>query len=431
MLTRMRTLRLVTLTSVLSVAAFAGLACSAGGGGSGGDNSGAGNGTSGNSGGSAGISFGGAGLTGNGGSGITPGMGGESCQEFEINFDPKETTVLVLVDRSGSVFDSMAWEPLKEGVLTVVQQLQGDIRFGWAAFTGHVGSCPDYVDVKPQLNNYDAIASVYQPMGAYTKGTPETPTMQALGLAYDTLTAATEPEGEKYILFVTDGEPDYCGNGNPLCPVDAVVYRLQQLKAQGVGTFVLGLKSTLTTISGATLQAFANAGAGEPVLPPGGDAQKIYNECFYGGDSNAEGWKADWTAAGREAMQTLGTYSATDGTAPLFQPNATDTMELTRQISEVVSGVKKSCLFDLQGNIQVDLNQLNAATIAVCGELPEGTECSPATGTTIPLASDADPNGWRMNTATQLELVGSGCEAWRSVDAKKIDFGFPCEIIVR
>jgi hypothetical protein len=41
-----------------------------------------------------------------------------------------------------------------------------------------------------------------------------------------------------------------------------------------------------------------------------------------------------------------------------------------------------------------------------------------------------DASGWKMNTPTQLELTGKSCELWRKPATKKIDFQFPCEIII-
>src|SRR5262249_20266529 len=154
-----------------------------------------------------------------------------------------------------------------------------------------------------------------------------------------------------------------------LCPVDAVVHQLQLLAAEGIFTFVLGLKSPLTTISDATLQAFANAGAGEPVLPPAPVAD-IFNQCFYGGDMNAAGWKADHTAGGLGPEQTLGTYASVGGTAPVFKPNATDEMLLATEIAQAVSNAK-SCTFDLAGKIEVDLALLKLAHVYIEGrEVP-------------------------------------------------------------
>jgi hypothetical protein len=235
--------------------------------------------------------------------------------------------------------------------------------------------------------------------------------MRVLQTVKDVLKSDTS-DGPKYVLLVTDGQPDYCADGNELCPPDAVVRQLQQLSAEGFQTFVLGLRSPLTTISDATLQAFANAGAGQPVFPPA-PAADIFNQCFYGGDMNAVGWKADHAAAGLGMNQTLGAYAAVGGTAQVFKPNATDKALLAADIGKAVSNAK-SCVFDLGGKIQVDLSLLALAHVYI-----EGRE--------VALGGD---NGWRMNDTTQLELVGEACNAWRMPSSDDIRFEFPCDVIV-
>ncbi len=164
------------------------------------------------------------GCTGNG-----TGMG---CQQLEVNFVPKTPTVFILVDRSGSMFDSMAWDPLRAGVLdVVVESSQADIRFGFGAFTGEVGqTCPMFDKVPIALNNSDAIADRLQE----ARQAPERrdPTAKVLTQVRDILKADSSP-GDKYILFVTDGEPDYCDDPNPICPVDSVISALQALEPGG------------------------------------------------------------------------------------------------------------------------------------------------------------------------------------------------------
>ena len=46
------------------------------------------------------------------------------------------------------------------------------------------------------------------------------------------LAADTVP-GDKFVLFVTDGQPDYCDDANALCAPDSVIAGLQKLKAEG------------------------------------------------------------------------------------------------------------------------------------------------------------------------------------------------------
>jgi hypothetical protein len=348
------------------------------------------------------------------------GGSGQGCQNLQVVFEPKIPTVFVLADRSGSMFDSMVWVPLRTGVLKVIQDTQAEIRFGFAAFTGQAGgTCPIF-DAVPQpsigLNNYNNIAAFY---GTLDKPAvlpkPETPTTLALKQAQSLLIADNAP-GEKYILFVTDGEPDFCDDVNHICAVDSVVHELQVLKQAGITTFVFGLKSALSDISVPSLQAFANAGAGQPALAPIAQTPapiNIYYQC-----NGSAAWMADLSAAGKTGMMTsIGDYATTGGNATLYNPDLTDPVTgqatLVSQLTSVIAGVK-SCHFDLSGKIEVDVNQLNLASVAIQGRA-------------VPLDS---MNGWRMNTGTQLELVGDACTAWRRPENTQIDFNFPCGIII-
>jgi len=139
--------------------------------------------------------------------------------------------------------------------------------------------------------------------------------VRALALVRDLL-VSDPTDGEKYILFVTDGEPDYCGDGNPLCPVDGVVYQLQELYEQGIKTFVFGLQTVRSAVPASTLQAWANAGAGEPVAYLQRDNQviqpiDIFYQCNPAGDPNSRGWKEDHTAAGRPTSSAPAEQAAT------------------------------------------------------------------------------------------------------------------------
>lgn len=335
-----------------------------------------------------------------------------SCQHKELNFVPKTPTVFVLVDRSGSMFaaPNPPWEPLKTGALQVIQELQADVAFGWGAFTGqNGGTCPDFQSVAPALNNYSAINTVYMPLGAVSYKA-ETPVGLALGKAEAALDASPA-DGDKYILFVTDGEPDFCDDGDANCPLDDVVYHLQGLAAKGIQTIIFGLQNG--NVPKATLQAFANAGAGQPVAFPFANA-KTAQDVFYS-CQGVNGWKAEATAAGKTGMDILGSYAgATEagGTAKYYQPDPSDQDALTTQLRGVLAGVK-SCTFDLS-DFTVDLTQLNKASVSVQDSM-------------VPLDM---ANGWTMPTSSELQLVGSACDNWKKPEVTKIDFNFPCDIIV-
>ena len=210
------------------------------------------------------------------------------CQEGTFTFEPKIPTVYLLVDRSGSMFACVGdtdvrarpcadhsksyWNRLQDSILQVVTSFKPTSALASPPSAATAATCPDIKKVAPALMNYAPIMSLYGSLPFRTDDDKwETPTRLTLETIGKELTAITSP-GDKYILLVTDGEPDYCNDGNMLCPPDSVVGKLQQLKAQpapnSIGTIVFGLQSAVATISPNTLQAFANAGAGEPTKAP-------------------------------------------------------------------------------------------------------------------------------------------------------------------
>lgn len=355
-------------------------------------------------------------INGTSGSGGTP-MG---CQNGGADFVPKVPTVMLVVDRSGTMFKDQGnpWNVLRDGALSVVKDMDNDVRFGLLAVTGEAqaGMCPLLDEIAPADHNYEALAAKYMSLAAPLKG--ESPGMRGLQRAAEIL-AADPTEGDKYILFVTDGEQDYCNDGDFACPTDSVVYHLQQIAAKGIKTFVFGLPMSSTDTQQqarypAVLQAFADAGMGvavAPVLPPPGNQGpvQIYYNC-----QGVPEWKAETVAAGTPMNMPLGTYAAASGGAKVFTPGVTEGA-LRDEIAKVLAGVK-SCTFDIAGDIKVDLERLNLAGVYV-----QGME--------VPL-DETGANGWHMPTATQIELVGSACENWRKPENTKIEWTFPCDIII-
>jgi hypothetical protein len=300
------------------------------------------------------------------------------------------------------------WAVLRTGVLNVVNSLQGTIRFGFGAFTGtNGGTCPIFTEVPSALNNYSSIATVYNALGALgTKA--ETPVGPALVQTAGIL-AADQTPGPKYILFVTDGQPDFCDDGDPVCPTDSVVAHLQALKTSGITTLVFGVQAgSTTTVPLATLQAFANAGAGQPVLQLTSPASNTAAECM-----GVAGWHSEYVAAAKTGNTPLGSYATAGGTATVYQPNPSDEQALEDQLTMALAGVK-SCTFNLTGGLSVDLTKLDQARVLIEGQV-------------VP----QDPaNGWHMTTSTRLDLTGSACALWRQPSTHTIDFQFPCGIIV-
>jgi len=227
--------------------------------------------------------------------------------------------------------------------------------------------------------------------------------------------------GDKYIIFITDGQEDYCDDALEICASDSTVGALQAAFAANIRTIVFGLQTTQFNLPGAVLDAFATAGAGEPTVPSlmaGLDPTAIFDQC-----QGVTPWRTDLTASGhptaRGPTAVVGTYATTAGPTKPFKPNAADQTMLVTQLSAALAGVK-SCVFDLTATggamIKVNLNQLNKASVAI-------------QGTTVPLDPNS-ANGWNMINESTLELFGSACDTWHNPNNTNIAFDFPCDIIV-
>jgi uncharacterized protein YegL len=316
---------------------------------------------------------------------VAHGDPGAPCNQVDLKFEPRLPTVFILVDRSSSMFENMRWDPLKAGVLLMVQSLQHAARFGFSSYTGQNGGvCPD-VSTATTLaqDNFAMIELAYNALGAPTyKG--ETPTARAIDQTVTVLAADTY-NGPKFILLVTDGEPDFCDDANVTCARDAVVGAVQAAHAKGVGTFIFSVGD----VDQSHLADVANAGTGQNVE----DHQ---------------------LAVAQQCTGVAGTYATPAGNAPFFEPNVNDQQRLADTLASVVSSAR-SCVFDLQGQIKIDLSEASSGMVALDGKpLPYG-----------------DPNGFRMNTATQLELLGDACQQLlKSQDTQSLSINFPCQAVI-
>ena len=186
-----------------------------------------------------------------------------------------------------------------------------------------------------------------------------------------------------------------------------------------INTIVFGVLTTQFDLPMGTLQAFANAGAGEPTIAPvatGQDVNAFYDQC------NGNGaWSADLTASGKTKARgtSLGTYSTTMGPTKPYQPSASDETMLTTQLSAALAGVK-SCSFDLSDvggkSIKVDTTKLSSAVVKI-------------QGAAIPL--DAT-NGWNVDASAPSTLVlnGTACKTWQTPNNDDLSLAFPCSTII-
>jgi von Willebrand factor type A domain len=362
------------------------------------------------------VAPGGGGLIGGdpsapGGGGALFGSEAESvgCSQLDIGFEAQTPTALIIVDRSSSQWDQSpnnTWEPMKTGILDVVREVQKDIRVGLVTYTGqNGGACPDLYPAMNQVtfgkNNLPAVEATLSSIDRPPyKG--ETPTAATIQQALPVLLSDPSP-GEKVMLLVTDGDPDFCNDPDRICAMDAVIGAVQAAYAAGVSTAVFGLKRA--ELSEQHLRDVANAGAGQPVaFPPGvNSVQDLQNRC-----------RNNQVPTGYGPAPLTGTYSAVGGNAQFFQANGTDQVALGAALDAVIYGIR-SCVFELDGAVQINPDRVGGARITI----DDGA----------PLAF-GDPNGWRLNTATQVELTGSACQQLKNPATGGIKFDFPCDVLI-
>jgi hypothetical protein len=243
--------------------------------------------------------------------------------------------------------------------------------------------CPELTDVVPIAEkNYAAIKRAYDAV-SMPKYKGETPT--ALAIAEVAKILQQEPASNpKYILVVTDGEPDFCDDPNVTCARDAVVAATQAAYAQGIGTFIISIGGQ---IDRGHLGDVANAGVGQPVE----DRQMaVHYQC----------------------SASAATYSAMNGNAPFFEPDVNDRKALVDTLTSVIGGAR-SCVFDLQGKLKIDLALADQGVVELDGVR----------------IGYGPPDGYRMNSETQLELVGKACERLKQPQTMRVFIDFPCQAI--
>lgn len=324
------------------------------------------------------------------------------CNDLQVEFESIVPTVMILVDRSSSMFDipfgdsPNRWQPLKDALVGddgVLRQLDGAVRFGFATYTHQqvngAAACPlmDVIDI--ETDNFESIEALYDDVSvdpATTGPDPqsykgETPTGAAIRSVLPALEAYESP-GPKFLLLVTDGEPDTCAVPDPQCGQDEAISAVQEAYDKNIKTFVIGVGE----IGHDHLQDLANAGAGEPVQRRG-----IGADCE---ESN------------------LATYSDAGGDARYYRPE--NPAALRDDIGGIIGGVR-SCEFKLSE--EVDLEEADKGTVLLdCDGLPYD-----------------DDNGWRMKSSTELELVGDSCTAIKTTIRPDLYITFPCEsyVVVR
>lgn len=203
----------------------------------------------------------------------------DSCSSAKnISVTGNSPDVLIVLDRSGSMITGMVqrWAPSASAVKALTTALTDTVGFGLMLFpapgsmsTGLFGrnetACtPGQVDVPVDLQTAEAIATALD--GAAPERTGQTPTAATLTAALGALNmqCADCSARSKYVLLVTDGQPN-CGANSTTTQtrpedVSETDTAIDALMTAGIKTFVVGYDTANDPALADTLDEFAQHG---------------------------------------------------------------------------------------------------------------------------------------------------------------------------
>lgn len=347
-----------------------------------------------------------------------------TCIDVEVDFTPQIPNVVLLIDQSASMNDDDAnfkskvdaavlageyalwdcpdsdnrrgsdetwrWNVVRNVLLNpdtgIVKPLEEKVRFGLTTYSSENGfgsdeeaplTCPTLAEVDISFGNHQAMLDAFQCSHLVN----DTPTRESLTAVAEKL-AAADFDGPKIIVLATDGAPDTCACDD---------WEMQK-----------GAECVAQTDYMGTMYP---ASQYEQILVAL-EAQRIHDEL---------GITIEVINVGDDTLTPhLDSVAVSGGAVSGASIDGTSPGALTDAFKTIIDGVR-SCVIELDG------------------EIAKGKESSG----TVTLDSEElefdGPDGWIVNSPSELELVGAACEAIKSGD-HDIDVKFPCEsfeVIVR
>lgn len=347
--------------------------------------------------------------------------GAPGCIDLDVDFTEQIPTVLLLIDRSGSMTagdgfgaavksavdggtyelgscpdvrqnnrnvnpNDWRWNVVRDVLMNpdkgIVKPLEARVRFGLSLYSSNNGrikpaagggveidpnkKCPVLIQVPIGLNNHQAMLDQFK----CSDLAGDTPTRESLLVAADELKSFTEP-GPKVIVLATDGEPDSCDcpNFEPQVPASQLL-----MECRG------------DTAADDERAAVVDA------------AQQIH-----GDDITIHVINVSTPSLAALQKHLTDVANAGGGNVyPGFSPGA-----LSDAFEDIINGVR-SCVIDLDGEIAPGKDSDGTITL-------DGQE----------LGLD-DPDGWQVNSPSQIELLGEACEAIKK-GGHDIAIKFPCD----
>ena len=195
------------------------------------------------------------------------------CDEFEITAGAIPPNLLLVVDKSGSMDDRTSQgsnntklEDAQTALNMMIDEGEGEIRFGWMQFPNGSHCQPGVVTVDCADDSADSIRSRINSL--YANG--GTPTGDSLNNAND-YDGLHDEERNNFVVLLTDGMPTCpAGEGHEVLQADILLAlsAVEDLHASGIDTFVIGLGEDLNNTDPELLNDMAEAGgrprAGDP-----------------------------------------------------------------------------------------------------------------------------------------------------------------------
>jgi hypothetical protein len=182
--------------------------------------------------------------------------GPASCGGQLFSSTPTEANVLIVLDRSGSMMESIGsgrskWAVATEAVRRVTSQnaMNPRLRFGLQLFSNNVSVCnPGMIDVSVGAGNVTLISNALPTLA----NGRNTPIGAALNVAANS-NELTDPTRANFVLLLTDGMEN-C-SGAPVAEVEGLFNRGVRTYSVGFGDAVDGTRLTQMAIKGGTARA--------------------------------------------------------------------------------------------------------------------------------------------------------------------------------
>ena len=314
---------------------------------------------------------------------MSTGKEGETCAEAKVEFESTLPQVWFLTDQSGSMTRSLTndnevtappyerWDALGNVLFGdgttdrgVIGRYESEVSFGITFFREFgFGECG------PLFKSVDLALNNYAPIQTlYKELTPNggTPTAGAMKAATETAVKTPASTGPKIIILTTDGEPTLCDK--EMTP---------ELKLQAKADTEAEVKAAF-------------------------DQFILTFVVFIGPDLGT---------LNRTHLQTMANYGVGKEKADA-SPEEYYTVESEEKLSEAfgaIVGNARGCTFALEGEVDP-------------GGASSGTVLLNDTALTL-----NDPDGWKLKSENEVELVGASCSAIK--DGKtNLDIKFPCDV---